>query len=59
LKEAFQRENLVVVKRDDEERKPHFVSSAEEMYFALLAADMMELASKYTRDVDEVHNLFF
>ena len=35
------------------------VTEGEVAFFALLAADMLELAEKYKRDVDQVHKLFF
>ena len=35
------------------------VSSGEEAYFALLAADLMAIAEKYRRDIEEIHKIFF
>ena len=35
------------------------MSEGEVAYFALLASDMLELAEKYKRDVDDVHHMFF
>jgi hypothetical protein len=35
------------------------VTDGEEGFFALLASDMLDLAEKYKRDVDDVHRLFF
>ena len=35
------------------------VTEGEAGFFALLAADMLELAEKYKRDVDQVHRMFF
>ena len=35
------------------------VTEGEAGFFALLAADMLELAEKYKRDVDQVHRIFF
>lgn len=35
------------------------ITDGEVAFFALLAQDMLDLAEKYKRDVDEVHKLFF
>ena len=35
------------------------VTEGEVAFFALLASDMLDLAEKYKRDVDDVHRLFF
>jgi len=59
LKQAFERENLVVVKRFGEDRRVNQTTDLEEIYFALLAQDMMQLAAKYKRDIDEIHKIFF
>lgn len=59
LLEAFKAENLLVYRRDDEEKRTIAVNDGEVAFFALLAQDMLELADKYKRDVDEVHRLFF
>ena len=59
MMEAVQSEGLIVYRRDDEEKRQVNVSEGEIAYFALLASDMLEIAEKYKRDVDEVHRLFF
>ncbi len=35
------------------------ITEGESAFFALLAADMLDLAEKYKRDVDDVHKMFF
>ena len=35
------------------------MTDGEVAFFALLASDMLDLAEKYKRDVDDVHRLFF
>ena len=35
------------------------MASPEETYFALLAADMLNLADKYKRNVEDIHAIFF
>ncbi len=57
--EAVEAEGLVVYRRDDSEKRQVAVTEGEVAYFALLAADMLDLAEKYKRDVEEVHLLFF
>lgn len=55
----------MIYRKDDEEKREVFLPSVEEQgagevaYFALLAADMLELAEKYRRDVDDVHHIYF
>ena len=49
----------MVFKRDDEEKRQVNVTNGEDAFFALLASDMLDLAEKYKRDVDELHRLFF
>ena len=46
-------------KKHDEEKRQVNVTSGEEAYFALLAADMLDIAEKYKRDVDDIHKIFF
>jgi hypothetical protein len=48
-----------VYKKHDEEKRQVNVTSGEEAYFALLAADMLDIAEKYKRDVDDIHKIFF
>lgn len=59
LLETVQNEGLIVYKRDDEEKRQIAVTDGEVAFFALLASDMLDLAEKYKRDVDDVHRLFF
>jgi hypothetical protein len=59
LIETVQSEGLIVYKRDDEEKRQIAVTDGEVAFFALLASDMLDLAEKYKRDVDDVHRLFF
>ena len=59
LLDAVNQEGLIVFRRDDEEKRQVAVTESEAAFFALLAADMLELAEKYKRDVDQVHRLFF
>lgn len=59
LLETVQSEGLIVYKRDDEEKRQIAVTEGEVAFFALLASDMLDLAEKYKRDVDDVHRLFF
>lgn len=35
------------------------MTEGKEMYFALLAQDLMSIADKYKRDIDDVHKKFF
>lgn len=49
----------MVYRRDDEEKRSVAVTEGEVAFFALLASDMLDLAEKYKRDVDDVHRLFF
>lgn len=35
------------------------MTNGQEAYFALLAQDLLDLADKYKRDIDEVHKIFF
>ena len=55
LMEAVQKEGIVVYKRNDEEKREVHLSSGEDAFFALLATDMLDLAEKYRRNVDDVH----
>lgn len=59
LVDAVAAEGLVVYRRDDQEKREVAVTEGEVAFFALLAADMLDLAEKYKRDVDDVHRLFF
>lgn len=59
LLEAVTNEGLIVYRRDDEEKRQVAVTEGDVAFFALLAADMLDLAEKYKRDVDEVHRMFF
>lgn len=59
MEEAFQRENLVVYKKVDYEKREVKASTGEEAYFALLASDMLNLAEKYKRNVEDIHSIFF
>lgn len=59
LLDTVQSENLIVYKRDDEEKRAVAVTDGEVAFFALLASDMLDLAEKYKRDVDDVHRMFF
>jgi hypothetical protein len=63
LMEEVEREGLVIIKKDGDEedhsRQVVKVANGFEAYFALLAQDMMGLADKYKRDVEEVHKIFF
>ncbi len=49
----------MVYKKHDEEKRQVNISSPDEAFFALLATDMLDLAEKYKRDVDEMHRMFF
>jgi hypothetical protein len=57
--DAFAEEGLLVYRRDDEEKRTVEVTNGEVAFFALLAQDMLDLADKYKRDVDDVHRMFF
>ena len=57
--EAVQNEGIVVYKKNDDEKRMVNITKGEEAFFALLASDMLELADKYKRDVDEIHKMFF
>jgi len=35
------------------------VEHGKEAYFALMAKDMLDLAKKYSKDVDEIHKVFY
>jgi len=59
LLDLVQQEGIVIYKRDDEEKRQVNITEGEVAFFALLASDMLDLAEKYKRDVDEVHQLFF
>jgi hypothetical protein len=59
LIETVQSEGLIVYKRDDEEKRAISITDGEVAFFALLASDMLDLAEKYKRDVDDVHRMFF
>jgi hypothetical protein len=50
---------IVIYRKDDEDKREVKVTEGEAAYFALLASDMLDLAEKYKRDVDDVHRLFF
>ena len=50
---------IVIYRKDDEDKREVKVTKGEAAYFALLASDMLDLAEKYKRDVDDVHRLFF
>ena len=52
LLDAVHQEGLIVYRRDDEEKRQVAVTEGEAAFFALLAADMLEMADKYKRDVD-------
>eukprot|EP00347_Sterkiella_histriomuscorum_P007498 403348691 len=58
LVDAIQQEQIIVFKKEEEKRQVQ-LTSGKEMYFALLAQDLMSLAEKYKRDIDEVHKIFF
>lgn len=45
--------------RTAEHNKLMPIDQGREAYFALLAQDMLSLAEKFSKDVDEVHKLFF
>ena len=59
LIETVQSEGLIVYKRDDEEKRAISITDGEVAFFALLASDLLDLAEKYKRDVDDVHRMFF
>ena len=52
-------EGLIAFRRDDQEKRQVAITEGESAFFALLAADMLEIAEKYKRDVDEIHRMFF
>ena len=45
--------------RNTESNKLVPIDQGRDAYFALLAQDMLSLADKFSKDVDEVHKLFF
>ena len=59
MKEAFEKENLVIYKKDDYEKREVSINTGEQAYFALLASDMLSLADKYKRNVEDIHAIFF
>lgn len=59
LMEAVEKEGIIVYKKFDEDQRNVALTNGEAAYFALLASDMLELADKYKRDIDEIHKIFF
>ncbi len=57
--EAVEKEQILVFKKFDEEKRQVNLTNGQEAYFALLAQDLLDLADKYKRDIDEVHKIFF
>ena len=64
LMEAVEKEGILVFKNgtygdDDLEKRQVKITSGMDAYFVRLASDMLSLAEKYKRDVEEVHRIFF
>ena len=61
IMDAVSKQDLLVFNRFDlDERNIIFKSGeADKAFFALLASEMLEIADKYKRDVEEVHKIFF
>ena len=59
LLDTVEKEGIVVFKNNGESKEQVQLVTGQEAYFALLAQDMLTLADKYKRDVDQLHKLFF
>jgi hypothetical protein len=64
LMEAVDREGILVFKNgnygdDDLEKRQVKVTNGLDAYFVMLASDMLSLAEKYKRDIEEVHKMFY
>lgn len=59
LMRAVEKAGLLVYKKDDSERRQVKISSGKEAYFALLAQDMLQIAAKYKRSIEDVHRIFY
>jgi seryl-tRNA synthetase len=59
VQEAMKKQDLMVFSRWNNEERQITHDETDKGYFALLASEMLEIADKYKRDVEEVHKIFF
>lgn len=57
LKNQVNQHGIQVFTKDTGEKKE--IDSAEEAYFALLAKQMLDLAARYKKDIEYIHDLYF
>lgn len=57
LIKQVQKQGIIV--KDRKKGEPVELKSGHEAYFALLADDMIKLSVKYSKDVHDVHKLFY
>lgn len=56
MKQQAEANSLVV---RDKEGNQVSLDEGKQAFFALLAQDMLQLAEKYSKDIDEVHKLYY
>jgi len=44
---------------DAHEKREVKVTTGQEAYFALLSTELLDLAKKYKRNIEDVHKIFF
>lgn len=54
--EQVKKNDLVV---RDQQGNPISVEKGKDAFFALMAQDLLSIAAKYEKDVDEVHKIYF
>lgn len=59
LEKIVKETKIAIIKKNDEEKKTIKIKSGDEAFYALISTDMIQIAEKYKRDVDDVHKIFY